>query len=85
MSRRAVGATVAALVLYSSLLVSNFAELARAQQEADLAATKDAESSLASSALLLRGEVALAVLGDLQSRMAGGLPCDSPVGAHTGG
>ena len=71
--RRGVGATIAAVSLFSLLLVSNFALLGAAQDRERLSAQSDAESYLNDSAQALTGTVALSILDTVQEILAQGV------------
>ncbi|MDA4121014.1 MAG: hypothetical protein OK404_01240 [Thaumarchaeota archaeon] len=70
--RRGVGATIAAVSLFSLLLVSNFAVLGAAQDRERLDGRWDAESRLYDSAQVLTGAVALSILDNTQAILSQG-------------
>jgi hypothetical protein len=71
--RRGVGASIAAVSLFSLLLVSNFAMLGAAQDREKLNGRWDAESYLYDSAQVLTGTVALTILDGAQAILSQGL------------
>jgi hypothetical protein len=83
-SRRGIGATVAALVVFSSVLVANYTLVSGAQQAASLASLADSEEAVAVSAQLLRGAAALRLLDQLQGALSSGLSCSNPAESISG-
>ena len=79
--RRAVGATLAAAVLFGSLLVSNLLIVAIQQQRAQLASVAERETALADQGVVLSGSALLQILDGVQSGLTGStLPCNDATG-----
>lgn len=68
--RRGIGASLAAVFIFSTLLISNFALLASADQRQKLSLTAYTESRYGGEAVVLSGTESLAVLVSLQGWLA---------------
>jgi len=68
--RRAVGATLVSVVLFSSLIISNAALLAAAQEKASDASLVDGESSLFVGSVALRGVSGVELLARAQAALS---------------
>ena len=68
--RRAVGATLVSVILFSSLILSNAAILASAQEKASAASLADGESSLSAGAVTLQGVAGLELLASAQTALS---------------
>jgi hypothetical protein len=75
--RRAVGATLASIILFGSLVVSNWAVFESSQQKAQLYSLADAENSLYNEASILKWAAMINALDRFQSSIvtASPLPC----------
>ncbi|HMD79357.1 MAG TPA: hypothetical protein VKF39_05165 [Nitrososphaerales archaeon] len=65
--RRAIGATVAAILVFSTLMLTNLTLLTGAAQRERLSLTADSESLLTDTAVVIGGTAGLGLLDDLQS------------------
>lgn len=68
--RRAIGASLAAAFVFSTLLLSNFALLASADQRERLSVVVNSESDLGDTAVVLAGSQSLGILLSLQDMLA---------------
>ena len=79
--RRGIGASVAAALVFSTILLSNFALLASADQRERLSITADSESILGDNGSVLAGSEALEILAGLQNQIAARVfPCSGALG-----
>ncbi len=74
--RRAIGATLASIVLFGSLVTSNFALVSGSQEHLQLVSVSDQEDALYSRASVALGTSVLAILDSLQEGLSSGaFPC----------
>lgn len=69
-NRRAVGATIVSIVLFTSLLVSSAVILASAEDKASASSLVDGEGTLYDNAVVMRGVVVLELLAKAQAALS---------------
>jgi len=83
--RRAVGATIAAIILFGSLVVSNLVVVAAQQQRAQLFSLSEKEDATYDQGLALAGVAFLDILEGVQAQLTGrSIPCSGALQVVSG-